>query len=85
MKDHDPSEIAPVTVERLRQETLEESREDLEQDGVGRQRRRGMRRERQDRLILEQRRQRLPRRWTKATVWSLGIGAVLLAIIWFFS
>ena len=83
MNDHDPSEIAPVIVERLRQETLEESREDLEQDGVGRQRRRGMRRERRDRLILERRRQRLPRRWSQAAVWSLVILAGLLAVVWF--
>ena len=85
MKKGDPADIAPVTAERLRQETLKQNREDLKRDGTGQQRRRGMRRERQDRLILEQRRQRLPRRWTQATVWSLVIGAVLLAIIWFFS
>lgn len=77
------AEVAPVTAEKARQEALERNREDLEQDGVERQRRRGARREYQDRLIRERRRQRLPRRWSQATVRSLVILAGLLFIVWF--
>jgi hypothetical protein len=77
MKDRDPA------AEKARQETLERNREDLNREGAGRQRRRGMRRERQDRVILERRRLGLPRRWPQATVWSLVIGGGTLAIVWF--
>ncbi|MDP6786550.1 MAG: hypothetical protein QF830_01095 [Rhodospirillales bacterium] len=84
MKKGDPADIAPVTAERLRQETLKQNREDLKRDATGQRRRRGMRRERQDRLILERRQRGLPRRWSRATVWSLAIGTGLLAIVWFF-
>ena len=77
-------EFAPVTVEKARQEALERNREDLAQDGVERHRRRGARREHQDRLIWERRRrQRLPRRWSQATVRSLVILAGLFFIVWF--
>lgn len=83
MKDRESTDVAPVTAERLRQETLERNRAALIRDGEGRQRRRGMRRERQDRMILEQRRVGLSRRWSRATVWSLVFLAGFLAIVWF--
>ncbi len=85
MTTRDSAEVAPVTAEKVRREALERNREDLKQDGGERQRRRGARREYQDRLILERRRQRLPRRWSQATVWSLVILAGLLFIVWFFA
>jgi hypothetical protein len=82
MKDRAPSEIAPVEARRLRQENLEQNREVLKREGEGRARRGGMRRERQDRIILERRRQRPRRRISRATVWSSVILAGLLAMVW---
>lgn len=83
MKDRDPAEVAPITAESLRQETLGRNREVLKREGEGRARRRGLRREWKDRLILERRRQESPRRLSRVTVWSLVILAGLLAVVWF--